>query len=120
MQLYPDAKVVLTPRDEDSWVVSMSATLIRAHTSPEADRSRLMARLADRYHRYCWNNDFAKYGRQFYRDYFVEVRRLVQGREVLEYHPSDGWEPLCGFLGKSVPVVGFPRKDELAQRTRGS
>lgn len=115
MQLYPDARIILTPRDEDAWVKSMSTTLIRAHTSPDADRGRPMAPLADRYHTYCWKDDFAKNGRRFYRDYLHEVRGLAAGRKLLEYRPGDGWKPLCQFLDKSVPVVTFPRNDELAQ-----
>jgi len=27
---------------------------------------------------------------------------------VLNYHVSEGWEPLCKFLGKDVPDVPFP------------
>jgi hypothetical protein len=118
MQLYPNAKIILTPRDEDSWVTSMSTTLIRSHNSPDADRTRPMAPLADKYHRYCWNDDFDNYGRQFYRDYFAEVKRVAADHQVLEYHPSYGWEPLCRFLDKLAPDVGFPRKDEVRERAR--
>lgn len=27
---------------------------------------------------------------------------------LLEWEPKDGWEPLCAFLGKSIPEVPFP------------
>lgn len=38
---------------------------------------------------------------------------MRQGREVLVYEASEGWEPLCRFLGKEVPKgMEFPRKDD--------
>lgn len=27
---------------------------------------------------------------------------------LLEWQPTDGWEPLCAFLGKQVPSTDFP------------
>lgn len=36
------------------------------------------------------------------------VRNLVSDN-VLHYRITDGWEPLCNFLGKPVPAVNFPR-----------
>ena len=31
------------------------------------------------------------------------VREVVPGGKLLEFEPSQGWEPLCGFLGREVP-----------------
>jgi hypothetical protein len=51
---YPSAKVILTTRPEESWITSMESTLVFRHTASDADTSRPMYALAERYHRYCW------------------------------------------------------------------
>ncbi|EQD60929.1 hypothetical protein B2A_03430, partial [mine drainage metagenome] len=40
---------------------------------------------------------------------------------LLVYSPSEGWEPLCAFLGVPVPGEPFPRvnsREELMQSSR--
>jgi hypothetical protein len=118
MQLYPDAKVILMPRDENAWIKSMSETLVWAHAKPDADTARPMRPLAERYHTYCWDDDFAKNGRQFYQRYLREVRRFRKKRPILEYSVQQGWEPLCNFLNLPVPDTPFPRSDEVAAYRR--
>jgi hypothetical protein len=118
MQLFPDAKIILTPRDEDAWIESMSDTLVWSHTKPDADKARPLRLLAEKYHTYCWHDDFAKYGRTFYREYLQQVTRLGQGRQMLEYTVKEGWGPLCSFLDLPVPDEPFPRNDELGAYRR--
>jgi len=36
------------------------------------------------------------------------IRSLVPPDDLLEFHPSDGWEPLCSFLRKEAPKEPFP------------
>lgn len=43
-----------------------------------------------------------------------------KGQEILEGRVQEGWERLCGFLGKEVPtedgkVMEFPREDDWAK-----
>jgi hypothetical protein len=118
MQLYPDAKLILTPRDEDAWIRSMSDTLVWAHTKPDADTARPMRLLAERYHKYCWDEDFVNNGRPFYQSYLHEVRRFGKERRMLEYSVQQGWEPLCKFLDLPIPDTPFPRSDEVAAYRR--
>jgi hypothetical protein len=33
---------------------------------------------------------------------------MVPKEKLLEYHITEGWEPLCRFLGREVPDVEFP------------
>lgn len=33
----------------------------------------------------------------------------------MEFRPSDGWVPLCTFLGAEVPEAPFPRNDDWAE-----
>ncbi len=93
----------------------MENTLIKGHTKPDVDTARPMYPIAQRYHTYAWRDDFAQYGRTYYRNYWEEVERLVEGREVLRYRLGDGWEPICEFLGVAVPDEPYPRTDEATQ-----
>jgi len=41
--------------------------------------------------------------RRNYLKHYDEVRSKVPKDRLLEFQAQDGWEPLCGFLGKPVP-----------------
>ncbi|KXJ89101.1 hypothetical protein Micbo1qcDRAFT_165872 [Microdochium bolleyi] len=72
--------------------------------------------------------------RRVYDEFFARVRREVPAERRLEFDPAtDGWEPLCEFLGVPVPrgqdgegeVVPFPyvntrksHQEETARRRR--
>ena len=38
-----------------------------------------------------------------------EVRRSVPAAQLLEFQATDGWAPLCAFLGVPVPDEPYPR-----------
>lgn len=40
------------------------------------------------------------------------VQATVPPERLLVFEVSQGWEPLCAFLGKPVPSVPFPRINE--------
>ena len=54
------------------------------------------------------------------RDYMIEwfnrhnedVQRAIKPERLLVYEVNQGWEPLCRFLGVSVPDQWFPRTNE--------
>lgn len=47
-----------------------------------------------------------------YLEHYAKVRRLVPPERRLEYRLGSGWESLCEFLGKPVPDMKFPHKNE--------
>ena len=106
---YPDAKVVLSLRDPDKWFESTRQTIlseqIRALTALTPDEDFFQA---------CVYRDFVgRFGdRAYVTDYFrrhVEaVKHAIPADRLLVYEVSDGWEPLCRFLGVSPPEDGFP------------
>jgi hypothetical protein len=111
---YPDAKVIMTERDEDAWVKSMDTTLWY-HYTHGPPQNPAMRPLAEKYHFYCWGDDFPRYGRQYFREYHALVRKLVRKDRLLEYDVKMGWQPLCAFLGLEVPEMDFIRSDDNAQ-----
>jgi hypothetical protein len=40
------------------------------------------------------------------------VRRVVSGERLLEFEAREGWGRLCGFLGREVPRVGYPHRND--------
>lgn len=114
---YPEAKVVLTTRDPDSWFDSVSETIF----SP-----RMMDSLRGTPQEVFMNGtifsafDGKVTDRAFMTDWYVkrnqEVIDTLPPERLLVFHPKDGWEPLCEFLGATVPAQPFPRvnsRDEL-------
>lgn len=113
---YPDAKVVLTERDPDRWYDSVSATIF----SPQHRQSMgsspvgpIIAKLGRR----SWPSRDADLRQgpppreqmtRMFKAHNEEVRRTVPPERLLVYQVSQGWVPLCGFLGVPIPETPFP------------
>jgi hypothetical protein len=113
--LYPDAGVILSLRDPDKWYDSCRATIFRAMemdvsgAPPAVQRQLAMAR------RLVIDNTFggsvADRARAIavYNAHNETVRRVIPAGRLLVFEPSDGWEPLCRFLGVPVPDAPYPK-----------
>ncbi|EFY94666.1 hypothetical protein X797_010298 [Metarhizium robertsii] len=125
---YPEAKVVLTTRDVDAWHASALKTVYWRATDPELGYlSRvdwaagmyypLLRKLFDTF----FEGDFAGRGKEVFRRHCEEVRRLVPGDRLLEYQVTEGWGPLCKFLGEPVPEhAAFPNVNDDEEFVRQS
>lgn len=111
---YPDAKAILSLRDEDAWYNSMLATIWHAWSDPNANKASPMRLLSDKYQEYLWKSDFPQYGRECFRKHNDFVRSIVPAERLLEFGVVEGWGPLVKFLGKETPDVPFPRADDWA------
>jgi hypothetical protein len=57
---------------------------------------------------------------EYFRRHSVEVERIIPSHRLLVYEVSQGWGPLCAFLGVPVPEAPFPltnTHEEFAART---
>jgi hypothetical protein len=115
---HPRAKVVLTVRDPQRWYDSMEQTILRAASMPQSPQGppaglamirtavfdgTFDGRLGDREHAV-----------RVFEEHIAEVRRTVAAQRLLVFEVSQGWEPLCAFLGKPVPQTPFPRLNDTA------
>ena len=50
--------------------------------------------------------------RERYLEHYETIRRIVPDERLLNFKLSDGWGPLCDFLGKDVPDTDFPWVNE--------
>lgn len=56
-----------------------------------------------------WEGDFPNNAKRIFHEYYKETRSFVRPENLLEYHISQGWTPLCEFLGEEIPCgVPFP------------
>ncbi|KAH7333090.1 P-loop containing nucleoside triphosphate hydrolase protein [Rhexocercosporidium sp. MPI-PUGE-AT-0058] len=120
---YPDAKVILVERDVDAWCKSMEIVssgvfnpFVRAFAILDP---QFMGRLVGTSGQWVVGEFHASTEQEFsanakgtYLRHYELVRSLVPKERLLEYRLGSGWEPLCGFLGKEVPKIEFPRLNE--------
>ncbi|PYH95487.1 hypothetical protein BO71DRAFT_449343 [Aspergillus ellipticus CBS 707.79] len=109
---FPNAKIILTVRDEDKWFDSMMATLWHWWSAPDRPRNTSMRSMADKYHLHLWRNDFPTSGKESYRKHNSHVREIASVDNLLVYDVREGWGPLCAFLGLEAPTTPFPRSDD--------
>ena len=128
LEAYPDSKVILSKREEDSWLKSLvnqlqvfEAVISRrflAVLSPTSRKqifilySHLTAILGSA------DPKSACVLRTRYRMHNHRVKSLVPPEKLLVYNVKQGWKPLCDFLGCEVPTVAFPHenvKGEIAE-----
>lgn len=57
-------------------------------------------------HQVLYGHDFARNGHASFEAHYAHIRAIVPADRLLEYHVSEGWPPLCQFLGKPVPDDG--------------
>ncbi|AKH42024.1 hypothetical protein FHS61_002443 [Altererythrobacter atlanticus] len=114
---YPDAKIVLTTRDPDSWFDSVSETIFSERMNSQIHETPFGGLMRGVIFDVFGNriND-----RAFMTDWFRQRNQQVVDtlppERLLVFHPKEGWEPLCSFLGVPVPPEPFPRvnsRDEL-------
>lgn len=129
IDVYPDAKVLLSVRDAESWEHSMRQTVwavrngdslmrllsdAQAHVNPQWDA---FLKMIDRL---IWQGSgtFASGHEQpqqliegMHR-HNEEVKAAVPADRLLVWSVTEGWEPLCEFLEVPVPDAPFPRAND--------
>lgn len=123
MDMYPDAPIILNLRAGGAsvWHKSFSEGLrffdshfFRIVTFlVKSDRAMVrMQKAADAVYRRRWGVTFRDEVIYDKHNEWVRAEASKRGRAVLEFMAEDGWGPLCGFLGKQVPSVPYPRMND--------
>jgi hypothetical protein len=126
---YPDAKVLLSMRDPESWERSMRETVwefrhgdslmahlaqARARVDPEwAEYIRMLDRML-------WQDNGTLVGNhqepkgmlEAFHRHNDAVRESVPADRLLVWEVKEGWEPLCRFLEVDVPDAPFPNVND--------
>jgi hypothetical protein len=103
---FPDAPVLLSTRDPDSWWKSASNTIFeRLGDSPDPAWNDMIDAMLGRFTRDYMDEDAAKAAFVAHNE---AVRAEVPPERLIEWQPGDGWGPLCEGLGLDVPDTPFP------------
>ena len=110
---YPDAKILLTLRDAESWYASVHNTILKSLTGnvdPDSVGVTLIAervfggRLEDRAHALA-----------IFEKNSADVRAAFDPDRLHVHSLGDGWDTLCQFLNKPVPDTPYPHSNATAQ-----
>jgi len=128
MKQYPNAKVVLTIREFESWYKSCCDTIFKMiYNSPYAPLGVRVAlglglphadftKMADKLLFPSWGATWHKEEiRKAFHAYNDKVKATVPASNLLVFEAKDGWEPLCSFLGVPVPAVPYPRANDTEE-----
>ena len=108
MQAFPDAKVILTKREAESWYQSVTQTIWKVSQERRSDARSLMV------FEVIWDGVFG--GRMTEKDHVIAqyqkhnqtVIDEVPKDKLLVFEAKEGWPELCEFLGCSIPDTDYP------------
>ena len=137
IDIYPDARVLLSVRDGEAWVRSMRETVwgifhgdsvIHHTSSARAVLDPIWRRYTDLMARMTWAQDTGVLaGETFTDEGLIAVMQrwndtviaTVPAERLLVWDPRDGWEPLCEFLEVDVPTEPLPRLNDTQSFREG-
>ncbi len=126
MKRYPDAKVILTVRPFENWYSSIYSTIWQAGPQTVGEKVAMMSKLIvnPRLRSVIKCVKFAKgtifsthlegkftdkaYAEKVFNKHTADVKAYVPADKLLVYDVSEGWDPLCNFLGVPVPKEPLP------------
>ncbi|MDQ3019929.1 MAG: sulfotransferase family protein [Bacteroidota bacterium] len=138
IKYYPDAKIIHTIRDAESWYKSVTDTIfwvskpslwrilkVAVHLPFSSEtRSRLpVFKFNGKLIELEFGKDL-KNKEEVIRRFNLhneEVIKTIPKERLLVFNPKGGWDPLCNFLNVPVPENPFPKsntKDEFIQRAK--
>ena len=127
MDVYPDAKILLSVRDPQRWYRSAADTIFNSmKTNLGADDTALRTRIQMAKEIIVdgtFEGDLDDEARciEIYNANMERCRAEVPADRLIVFEASQGWEPLCAALGCEVPDEAYPRvntKEEFHERWR--
>jgi hypothetical protein len=129
MERHPDAKVLLSVRDPQKWEPSFRETIVDMCFGEQPIRllSSARAQVDPQWSRYLKLVDRMFWGEQGtfahghetpaqlieqYERHNETVKAAVPPERLLVWNVSEGWEPLCEFLGVPVPGEALPHAND--------
>jgi sulfotransferase family protein len=136
MDVYPDAKVLLSVRSGEGWVKSMRETVwgvyfgdsvLRHVSDARAVLDPNWRRFIELMNRMNWEDGGALAGDHQSDEGLLEimnrwnddVKSTVPSDRLLVWDPKEGWDPLCEFLEVDAPEAPLPHLNETAAFKEG-
>lgn len=126
LKRYPDARVILTVRPFEKWYASIESTIWKAGPQTLPQKLAMMSKLLfnSRLRKVIKCVKFAKrmifqvelqgkfedkaFAKKVFNDHIDKVKATVPANKLLIYDVSEGWGPLCKFLGVPEPTEALP------------
>ncbi|MEO8446635.1 MAG: sulfotransferase family protein [bacterium] len=132
MKYYPDAKIIQTVRDPESWFKSMSQTIFKVSQPSLGTKLKLIMKLPfssairKKLPIFIFNGKLveSEFGKDLTNKEEIikrfirrneEVIKIVPKENLLLFNAKDGWEPLCRFLNVPVPTTPYPVTNSTAE-----
>jgi hypothetical protein len=140
MERHPEAKVLLSVRDPEPWYESTRSTIYELSMLLESSPiARLIFGLisllvfggfaggrSSIVNDTIWQGTFdgrfedKAYAIEVFERHNEEVKRRVPSERLLVYEVTEGWVPLCEFLGVPEPEETFPHLNDATLLRRGT
>ncbi|MFV0294558.1 MAG: sulfotransferase family protein [Hyphomicrobiaceae bacterium] len=118
---YPDAKVILSHRPEQSWLKSIRSTIFTSLGDMSSRADGLSREQGDMAYDIIMRRTFGErvdddaHVLDVYRRHMEKVKATISPDRLLVYDVAEGWEPLCRHLGVAVPDTPFPRTNSTEE-----
>lgn len=123
---YPEAKIVLVERNEVNWLESFQTGVVDTQFSPMGNFTRDYVEPVVGSHLGATSMGATQLFtgapknkeamstrlRTSYRKHYDDIRANIPSERLLDFQLSQGWRPLCHFLGKDIPDESFPWVNE--------
>jgi len=110
---YPDAKILLTLRDAESWYASVQNTILKSLTGNADPDSVGVTLIAERV--FGGRPEDRAHAMGIFEKNTAEVRAAFDPDRLHVHSLGDGWEKLCQFLNKPVPDTPYPHSNATAE-----
>ncbi|CAK8680134.1 uncharacterized protein LOC143463427 [Clavelina lepadiformis] len=129
LQAFPDAKVILTTRDEDKWYPSLLKQTEAFRENYVYNLMQIISPTGRRYFTFMRNTVMGLWGlymrhpidfstsrnqmivKKSFRQHGQYCAKNCPPDKLLVYDVRQGWAPLCEFLGKEIPDKPFPHEN---------
>ena len=108
IDIYPDARVLLTWRSPESWWKSFENTILQVMKEPK-EKHPLAHFIAD--HVFDGKPNDRDHAIVVYNRHIDEVIATVSKDRLLIHKLGDGWETLCAHLDVPVPEENYPNQN---------
>jgi hypothetical protein len=108
-EAYPDAIILLSTRSSsDAWYASANDTIFEILRRGGIEDPAWNRMLTDMLSKFTPDLNDADAVKAAYERHNADVRATAAPERLVDWRPSDGWEPICTALGVAVPDTPFP------------
>ncbi|CAK8677541.1 unnamed protein product [Clavelina lepadiformis] len=115
LQAFPDAKVILTTRDEEEWYQSVLGQNKVMKRNYIYQVMQILSPTGWKYYKFFRDTMTCLSGLRMRHPFdLMFVKNEMQNcppEKLFVYDVRQGWEPLCEFLGKEIPDKPFPHEN---------